>query len=117
MQAQVMDPTTMEENTSFLAKSYAPCGTDNEGRGIMWITGSTYTILYIYLRRYIYILHGVYTCYLACIHCDYESVCVCVHACVHACVSACVCMCMCASISGKMNDAISAPYFCFLSGD
>lgn len=48
-----MDPTTMEENTSFLAKSYAPCGTDNEGRGIMWITGSTYTILYIYLRRYI----------------------------------------------------------------
>eukprot|EP00729_Bicosta_minor_P025800 gene25800-4457_t len=38
--AQVMDPTTMEENTSFLAKSYAPCGTDNEGRGIMWITGS-----------------------------------------------------------------------------
>lgn len=36
-----------------------------------------YTI-YIPPEVYITYFHGVYTCYLACIHCDYESVCVCV---------------------------------------
>lgn len=38
--AQVMDPATMKDADSFLSKSYAPCGTDNEGRGIMWISGA-----------------------------------------------------------------------------